>query len=85
MEHEIGHASPRVMPQVPAREAERELSELAGKPISLSGLVVTTDLETCPARGSTEVEDALRYQIDRLGRGEVHPVVWGDGYGLADT
>ena len=85
MEHEIGHAPPRVMPLVPAREAERELSELAGKPISLRGLVVTTDPETCPACGATEVEDALRYQIDGLGRDEVHPVVWGDGYGLSDT
>lgn len=81
MEHEIGHAAPRGIPSVPREDAERELSELAGTPISLGDdLVMTGAPETCPACGATDVQG-----MDGLARDEVHPVVWGEGYGTADS
>jgi hypothetical protein len=81
MEHEVGHAPPRGMPEIPRDKAEGELSEIAGKPISLGDkLAMTGAPETCPACGSTEVRT-----MDMLAREEVHPVVWGDGYGTADS
>jgi hypothetical protein len=74
------------MPRVPAEEADRQLSDLAGKAISLGeSLAMSSGPESCPACGSTNVEDALRYQIDGLEREDVHPIVWGEGCALADT
>lgn len=58
----------------------------AGRPISLDdALAVTQGPASCPACGATEVQDAP----SALGRwdaqDEVHPLVWGEGYGIADT
>jgi hypothetical protein len=86
MDHEVGHSPPRGLPRVPTEEANELLSDLAGKPVELSeNLAMSSGPTTCPACGSSSVEDALRYQVDGLGLEEVHPVVWGEGYALADT
>lgn len=86
MQHEIGHAPPRGLPKVPAEDADEQLSAIAGSPISLGeNLVMSCGPASCPACGSSDVEDALGYMIDGLGKDGVHPIVWGDGYGLADT
>lgn len=74
------------MPQVPVEEADQQLSAIAGTPVSLGDhLAMTAGPESCPACGSSDLEDALRHQIEGVGQRDVHPVVWGDGYGLADT
>lgn len=82
MTHEIGHAPPRGIPPIPRDEAERILSEVAaGKPIPLGdNLEMTGAPETCPACGSNEVLD-----MGWLEQDEVHPLVWGEGYGTADS
>jgi hypothetical protein len=81
VEYEIGHARPRGIPKVPRKEAEATLSEIAGKPISLGdNLAMTGRPETCPACGSSDV-----WAMGYLDREEVHPVVWGEGYGTADS
>lgn len=81
MDYEIGHAPPRGIAEIPRDKAEGTLSEIAGKPISLGdNLAMTGSPETCPACGSSDVWD-----MGHLDREAVHPLVWGEGHGTADS
>lgn len=85
VEHEIGHHPPRGIPAIPSDEAERLLSDIAGKPISLGNLEVTEAPESCPACGSSQVFDMRDTDGDPFDREEVHPLVWGEGYATCDS
>jgi len=64
---------------------ERELSDLSGKEIRLPAeSVVTSGPSTCPACGSVNVMWGCDSE-QRLGRDEIHPLVWDETEWLADS
>jgi hypothetical protein len=72
--NEVGLAPPRGRPLIDNTEAERELSELAGKEIRLSDAVVVSGApKTCPACGASDpmwgYDPAQEHTED-----EIHPL-----------
>jgi len=84
-ENEVGVAPPRSLRQVPKREAEKFLSDLAGETIELGERVrVTRGPSTCPACGAEDVMWGCDVEQART-KDEIHPLVWDDVAWMADS
>jgi hypothetical protein len=83
--NEVGIAPPRGRPKLGRQDAERKLSSLVNKEISLpANAVVTGGPETCPACGSTRLMWGCDAQQTRS-RQEIHPLVWHETQWMADS
>jgi len=83
--NEVGTVPGRGREVVPALEADRLLSELAGKELHLPDRAVMSRGPTnCPACGAPNIMWGCDPDQTR-GRDEIHPLVWHETEWMADT